>query len=73
MAVLISLTITRARDRGMTLGGDDDDAREMRLTRSAAIGLGNAHDVYTTHLLCGPQHVHDYPQLPSTVDAGAPQ
>ncbi len=59
MAVLISVIVTCARQRGMTLSGDDHGACEPRRARSAAIGLGDAHDIDAAHLLRGPQHAHD--------------
>src|SRR6266702_1990943 len=50
-AVLISLINTCARQRGMTLGGDDHGACEGRRARSTAIGLGNTHYIDAVHLL----------------------
>ncbi len=76
-AVLVSSTIARVRQRGMTLGeprprGGDDCAREPRRARSAAVVLGNLHDVdfvgYNAR-----KTTWDDPRLPSMVDAGAPQ
>src|SRR6266702_2588188 len=54
----------------MILGNEDDGAREPRRARSAAIGLGNAHDVDALHLLCGPQHAHDYVGRPAAAVDG---
>ncbi len=48
----------------MTLRGGDD------CTSSAAIVLGNAHDVDAAHVLCGPQHAHDNEGRPAAAVDG---
>ncbi|KAI9450024.1 hypothetical protein BJY52DRAFT_1215667 [Lactarius psammicola] len=53
------------------IDSNNDSAPEQRCTKSAAIGLGNAHDIDTAHLLCA-QRAQDQVgdlRLPSTVDA----
>ncbi|KAI9449109.1 hypothetical protein BJY52DRAFT_1192866 [Lactarius psammicola] len=46
------------------LGSDDDGSREPRHAKSVAIGLRNAHDADTLHLICGPQYPHDHVERP---------
>ena len=57
MAARISPAIALARQRGTTLdfnlGSGDHSAREPRRAGSAAIRLGDAHDVDEAHLLRG--------------------
>ncbi|KAI9433079.1 hypothetical protein BJY52DRAFT_1198885 [Lactarius psammicola] len=57
------------------LGGyhDDDDTREPRHARPAAIYLRNAHDVDVARLLCGPQHPYNHVGRRVAIKADAPQ